>query len=140
APRIGPVVVNLTPQQVAANAPHMFILAQAVQVLVADEYIVDVLHLEGEMVEAGSLILHAEERMMIHIIITSIDSAELTNDVLFLPSVDIVRADQTECLTEPANGLLVPRGAKDCVADPLHTGRTSGEANDLASAVQGLDT
>src|SRR5215469_5910000 len=77
APRIGPVVVDLTPQQMAANAPHMFILAQAVQVLVADEYIVDVLNLEGEMVEAGSLIPHAEECVMIHIIITSIDPAEL---------------------------------------------------------------
>ena len=62
---IGPVVVDLAAEQVAADAPHMLVLLLADEIFVAHEHVVDVLHLEREVVEAGLLVLHAEEGVVI---------------------------------------------------------------------------
>src|SRR5690349_19448401 len=68
-PGIGPVVIDLTAKQVAADSPHVFVAAEAAQVLVADEHVVDVLHLEGEVVEARSRIPHAEEGVVVDVVV-----------------------------------------------------------------------
>ena len=106
----------------------------------ADEHVVDVLHLEREMIEAGAFVPHAEERVMVDVIVAGVDPAELADDVVLVAGVDVVRADQAERLAEPADGLLVLRRAEHGVADPLHARRAGGEADDLAGAVQRLDT
>ena len=46
APGIGPVVIDLTAEQVAADAPHVFVFTQAIQILVPDEDVVDILYFE----------------------------------------------------------------------------------------------
>src|SRR4051812_18605985 len=69
APRISPVVVDLTAEKVTADPPHVFIFGQAVEVFVAHEHVVDVLHLEREMVQAGTCVAHAEERVVINVVI-----------------------------------------------------------------------
>src|ERR1700749_2003106 len=51
-PWICPVVVHLAAQQMAADAPHVLVFAEAVEIPVANEDVVDVLHLEREMIEA----------------------------------------------------------------------------------------
>src|ERR1700712_5411221 len=91
------------------------------------------------MIEASPLIPHAKESMMINIIITGIDPAELSDDVLSVPGINIVRANQTKCLTEPSNGLLILRRSKNGVTDPLHAGRAGSEPDDLSGAVQRRD-
>jgi hypothetical protein len=73
-------------EQVATNAPHMLVLAEAVQMLMANEHMVNVLDLKGEAVEAGSLVIHAEKGVMIDIIITGIDPTELADDILLSPA------------------------------------------------------
>src|SRR5580692_8806262 len=92
------------------------------------------------MIEASPLIPHTEKGMVIDIIIASIDPTELTDDVLFFPGINVVRAHQTECLAEPANGLPVLWRAENSVANALHAGWPGGEPDDLTRAVQRLDT
>jgi hypothetical protein len=100
APRISPVVVDLTAEQVASDTPHVLVPAKTVQMLVADEHVVDILNLERKMIEPRPIIPYAEEGLVIDIIIASIDSAKLTDDVVLVPSINIVRADQTKCFAK----------------------------------------
>src|SRR2546422_7510003 len=44
APRIAPVVVNLAPQEMPSDTPHVLVLAEPRQVLVVHEHRVDVRH------------------------------------------------------------------------------------------------
>jgi hypothetical protein len=87
---ISPIVVDLTAEQVTADAPHVLELAETVQIFTADEHVVDVLHLERKMIEAGALVPHAEEGVVINLIVAGIDPAELANDVLPLPGINVV--------------------------------------------------
>src|SRR4029453_17691056 len=56
APRVGPVVVDLAAQEMPADPPHVLVLAELLQMLVPREHVVDVRHLERQMVQAGALI------------------------------------------------------------------------------------
>jgi hypothetical protein len=114
----------------------VLVFAGTAQIFVADEHVVDVLHLERKVVQTGAFIPHAEEGVMVNIIVTGIDPAELTDDVLLIPDINVVRADQTERLAEPAHRLLVLRGAEDGMTDPFDTGWPSSEPNDLTGPVQ----
>jgi hypothetical protein len=69
-------------------------------------------------------------------IIAGIDPTELTNDVVLVPSINVVRANQTKCVEEPTDRLLVLWRPEDGVSDPLHTGRPGGEPNDLTGPVK----
>src|SRR4051794_15688205 len=91
------------------------------------------------MVEAGARIPHAKERVVVDIVVAGVDPAELTDDVVLFAGVHVVRTDQTKSLAEPANGLLVLRGAEHGVANSFDAGRTRGDAHDLARPVQRLD-
>ena len=75
----------------------------------ANEHVVDVLHFEGEVVKAGSLVPHAEERVVVHVVVAGIDPAELADDVVLLAGINVVRVDQPQRLAEPAHRLLVAR-------------------------------
>src|SRR5580765_3108207 len=55
APWIRPVVVDLAAEQMAPDAPHVLVLAELLQVLVTGEHVVDVGHLEREMIQARAL-------------------------------------------------------------------------------------
>src|SRR5439155_26414100 len=56
APRVRPVVVDLAPEEVPADPPHVLVLAEVPQILVPREHVVDVRHLEGQVVQAGPLV------------------------------------------------------------------------------------
>jgi hypothetical protein len=73
------------------------------------------------MIEAGAFVPHAEEGMVINIIIAGIDPTELTNDVVLVPGINVVRVNQTKCFAEPADSLPVLRRAEDGVANPFDT-------------------
>src|SRR5690242_2993978 len=51
SPGVGPVVVDLAPQYVPADAPHVLVCAELRQVIVAHGDVVDIGYLEGQMVE-----------------------------------------------------------------------------------------
>jgi hypothetical protein len=65
-------------------------LAETVQVFMANEHVIDVLHLKRKVVQAGSLVPHTEEGMVINVIIAGIDPTELTDDVLLLTGINVV--------------------------------------------------
>src|ERR1700689_3038934 len=102
-PRISPVVVHLTAEQVAADPPHVLVFTEAVEILMANEDVVDILNLKRKMIEASTFISHTEERVVVNIVVAGIDPTELPDDVVFVPGINVVRADQTQCLAEPAN-------------------------------------
>src|SRR5216684_7841299 len=52
APRVGPVVVDLAAQQMAADAPHVLVLAEPLDMRVVLEDGINVLRLVGDMVQS----------------------------------------------------------------------------------------
>src|ERR1700733_5163675 len=112
-PRISPVVVHLAAEQVAADPPHVLEFTEADEILMADEDVVDILNLKRKMIEASTFISHTEESVVVNIIVAGIDPTELPDDVVLFPGIHIVRADETQCLAEPANRLLVLRRPED---------------------------
>jgi len=56
-----------------------------------NEHVVDVLHLERKVVQAGPVIPHAEEGMVINIIFAGINPAELTYDFILIAGINVVR-------------------------------------------------
>ena len=61
---------------------------------------------------------------MVDIIVAGVDPTELTDDVALFAGVYVVRTEQTQSIAEPADGLLVLRGAEDGVANSFDTGWT----------------
>ena len=135
-PRIGPVIIDLAAEQMAADAPHMLVLAEALEVLVTHEDVVDVLNLERKMVEAGPFVLHAEECVMVDVFGAGVDAAELADDVVRVAGVDIVRAHQAQHVAEPLYGFAVLRCAHHRVADTFHGRWTLTKPNNLAGTIQ----
>ena len=133
---IGPVIVHLRTEKVAADAPHVFVFAGGFQVLVAHEDVVDVLHLEAEVIQPGAGVVHAEERVVVDVVVAGIDAAELTEDVGLLAAVDVVRPHQPQHVTEPLHGFLVLRRAHDGVPDTLHRRRPLLEPDQFPRPVQ----
>ena len=100
APRIGPVVVDLAAKEMPAQAPHVLVRADLLQMLVAEEDVVDIKHFEGEMVEAGLLVLQAEEGMVVDILVAAVEPVERTDDVVLAPGIDVVGTDEAEGVAE----------------------------------------
>src|SRR5262249_17528400 len=72
APRAGPIVVDIAAKKMTADAPDVLVGAEPLQMLVPDEDVVDILDLEGEMIEPGPRMPDAEERVMVGIVGTAI--------------------------------------------------------------------
>src|SRR5919204_4414114 len=67
APRIRPVVIDLAAEQVPPDAPHVLVLADLLEILVPGEHVVDVGDLEREVIQARTLVLDAEEDVMVDV-------------------------------------------------------------------------
>src|SRR5262245_14808424 len=94
APRIRPIVVDLAAEEMPADAPHVLVLAELPNVLVAGEDVIDVGHLEREVVQAGALVPDAEEHVVIDIGGSPVEPVERADDVVLAAGVDVVRADE----------------------------------------------
>src|SRR6267142_296175 len=118
-PRIGPAVVHLAAEQVASHAPHVLVLAEALEVLVILEHRVHVRHLERHVVEPRALVAHAEERVVIDVLLAAVAAVEGADEVVLVARVHVVGADEAERLAEPRRGLAHPRRAEHAVAHAL---------------------
>ena len=76
APRAEPIVEHLAADDMTAGAPHVAVVARRMEVIVADQQIVDVGHLEGEVVETGTLPFDAEQSVVIDIACALVDPVE----------------------------------------------------------------
>src|SRR5256885_5765263 len=81
-PRIRPVVVDLAAEEMASDAPHVLVLAELRQVLVAGEHVVDVGDLERQVIEPGALVLDAEEHVMVDVRAAAVAAVERPDDVV----------------------------------------------------------
>src|SRR5262245_17163916 len=120
APWVGPVVVDLAAEEMPANAPHVLVLAEMREMLMSHEHVVEVLHLEGEVIQARALVPDAEEHVMIDVVLAPIAPVERPDDVVLRAHVDVVRADEAERVAEPAHGRHHIGRRHHAVADPLH--------------------
>src|ERR1700686_4249564 len=84
APWIGPVVIDLAAQHMAADAPHVLVLAALFQVLVAHADVVDVRHLEGEVVQPGLLGIETEEDVMIDVSVAAVAAVERPDQIVLV--------------------------------------------------------
>src|SRR5947207_1261138 len=105
-PWIGPVVVDLTAEQVPPHAPHVLVLAEPHQIFVILEHRVHVGPLERHVIEPGALVTYAEQRVVIDVLVAAITAVERADDVVLVARVDVVGADEAERLAKPLHGLL----------------------------------
>ena len=75
-PRIRPVIVNLTPKEMSPESPDMFVFTEIPQVLMAGEHIVDIPHIERQVVQTRPFVDHAEEHMMIDVLVATVTPVE----------------------------------------------------------------
>src|SRR6185312_10064018 len=134
APRIGPIVEHLAAKHVAADAPHMLVLAFLDEVFVADHHVVEILHLERQVIEADLLALDAEEDMVIDVIIAAIAAIERADEMIGRSGPDIVRADEAQRLAEPFERAGQIRCRHHAVADALHLRGALLQAAEIADA------
>src|SRR5262245_37090327 len=120
APRVGPVVVDLAAQEMPADPPHVLVLAELLQMLVSGEHVVDVRHLERQVVQAGALVPDAEEDVMVDEGGAAVEPVERADDVVLAAGVHVVRANEAERLAEPPRRLDHLGGRHDAMADPFH--------------------
>src|SRR5438876_9661291 len=135
-PRIRPVVVDLAPEQMPSDPPHVLVLAELPEVLVAHEDVVDVLDLEGQVVEPRALVPDAEEHVVVDVFPAAVAAIEGSDDVVLAPRVDVVRADEAEVLAEPLRRLLHVGDGHDPVTDPLHSRAALGQPHQGARPLQ----
>src|SRR6266581_6932477 len=90
-PRIGPVIEQLTADQVTADAPHVLVTL-ALQMLVADHDVVDIGGLVGQMVKATLVAADAEEGVMVDIVVAAVQAVERADHVGLLAGIEFVRA------------------------------------------------
>src|SRR5262245_56528775 len=96
SPRVGPVIVDLAAKEGTAEPPHVFIDAELLEIVVAHGDVVDVLDLEGQMVEAGLLVPQAEEDVVIDEDVAAVAAIERADQVVLVARVDVVRADEAK--------------------------------------------
>ena len=133
APRIGPVVVDLTAEHVAADAPHVLV-AELFQMMVAHGDVVDVRHLERQMIKPGLLMRQTEEDVVIDVIVAAIAAIERADDVVLLFDIDVIGADEAEHLAEPGHRLGKARRHQHAVADALDVRRALRQPHHFAGA------
>src|SRR5215813_13716907 len=138
APGIAPVVVHLAAEEMPAHAPHVLVLPKRGQILVVLEHRVHVRHLEGHVVEPGAVVHHAEERVVVDVLVAAVDSVERADDVVLAPRVDVIRADEAQRLAEPGHRLADLGRAEHTVADALDGRGRFGESEHAARAAEGL--
>src|SRR5215467_13379640 len=109
APRVRPIVVDLAAEHMTADPPHVLIGAGLLQEIVAHADVVDVLHLERQMIEPGLLMIKAKEHVVIHVGVATVATIERADQVVLLARIDIVRADEAERLAEPSYGFVEAR-------------------------------
>src|SRR5580700_6271391 len=134
APRIGPVVIDLAAQHMTADAPHVLVLAGLLEVFMAHADVVDVRHLEGEVIQAGLLGIETEEDVMIDVSVAAVAAVERADQIVLVLGVDVVRADQAQRLAEPAHGLAELRRHHHAMADALDVGRPPRQPHQFAGA------
>ncbi len=102
----------------------------------AHEDVVDVLDLEGQVVEPRALVPDAEEHVVVDVLPAAVAAIEGSDDVVLAPRVDVVRADEAEVLAEPLRRLLHVGDGHDPVADPLHSRASLGQPHQRARSLQ----
>src|SRR5262249_7484243 len=95
------------------------VCAELRQVTVAYGDVVDVRYFEREVVESGLGMVEAEEHVMIDVSIAAVAAIERADQIVLFTRVDVVRADETQHLAEPVDGLAEFRRHQHAVADPL---------------------
>src|SRR5208282_2238809 len=101
APGIVPVIVDLGAEHVAADAPDMLVLARFLQMFLAEHHVVEIAHLERQMVEAVLRSGEAEENMVIDIIVAAVEPVERADDVALVAFINVVRDQETQRLAVP---------------------------------------
>src|SRR5690349_16659983 len=118
-PRIRPVVVDLAAEQMAPDAPHVFVPAELRQIFVVLEDGVDVGDLERHVIQSRAVVVHAEQRVVVDVLVAAVTTVERADDVLLVADIDVIRADEAERVAEPLHGLLDLRRAEHAVANAL---------------------
>src|SRR6266508_1288267 len=136
APRVRPVVVDLASQEMATDTPHVLVLAQPRHVLVAHEHVVDVLHLERQVVQPRAIVPDAEERVVIDVGRAPVEPVEGPDEIVLAALVDVVRADEPERLAEPPHRLLDVGRGHHPVADALDPRGAHRQPHDLSGPLQ----
>src|SRR5215510_3476049 len=137
-PRVGPVVVDLTAEEMAADAPHVLVLAESHQILVILEHRVDVRHLEREMIQTRALVPDAEEHVVVDVLIATVAAIERSDDVVLTLDVHVIRADEAERVAEPLHRLFDLGRSHHAVADALDRRRRLRQAHEHPSPPQGF--
>src|SRR4051812_44275359 len=136
APRIGPIVIDLAAEHMPPDAPHVLVVAELLEIVVAHADVVDVLHLERQVVQSGLLMRQAEEDVMVDIVIAAVAAVERTNQVVAVAGIDVVGADEAQHLTIPGDGLAEFRRVQHAVADALDVRRAFRQPHQFAGAQQ----
>src|SRR5258708_39907586 len=116
----------------------MLVLAELLQVMVAGEDIVDVLDLEGQVVEPGPAVGEAEEDVVVDILLAAVAAVERADEVVLAADIEVVGADEAQRVAEPLHGLAQLGRRHDAVADALHRGGPPLQPVELALAAQHL--
>ena len=103
----------------------MIVFSEFLEMRIAHEHVINVVHFECHVVQTGNLALDAEEGMMIDESFAAVDPVEGRDDILFFAGIDLVRRHETKCLTEPLRAALHIRCHDDCMSQPLHVGRAT---------------
>ena len=134
AERIAPVVVDLAAEDVAADAPVMRVAAAA-QVLVAGHQVVEILHLERDVVQLDAAGADREERVVIHVLRAAVESHEGGEHRIALAEIDLVRVPEAEVRVVERLRLAEVLDEQDEMPVPLHAGRTALEVLAFAEAI-----
>ena len=102
------------------------------------EHRVDVRHLEGDVIEARPLVHHAEERVVVDVLVAAVAPVERADDVVLVARVHVVRAEEAERLPEPLDRLPHLRRAEHAMPDALDRRRRFPEAHQHAGSTQRL--
>src|SRR4029453_12193364 len=100
----------------------------------ADEDVVDVGRLERQMVESVSVAADAEERMVIHIVLATVEPIERADDIALLPFIDVVRATKPEGFPIPPERFFEFFRHDDEVTEALDVRRAALDPEQLALA------
>src|SRR5690349_16199370 len=95
APGVLPVVEDVAAELVATDAPDMSV-ALRLQVVVTDHHVVDVLDLEGQVIEPVLLALNAEQDMVVDIGVAAVQAIERADQIVRASGIDLIRHQKAE--------------------------------------------
>ena len=111
----------------AADAPAVLVAA-AGEVLVAGHQVVEVLHLEGDMVELDHARAHREEGVMVDVLGAAIAAHERGEHLLSIAEIDLVRVHEAEVRVVEGLGRAEVVDQQDEVAEALDVRRAALDA------------